>query len=74
MLCSDRTKGAQLSEYFNWGVSCGCVLLIIGVIAIRLFFSWCPKSLTRKGTDGKAVEVSSSFCDPVTASTTGREE
>lgn len=34
----DRSKGAQSSECCNWGVACGCVLLIIGVIAILMGF------------------------------------
>ncbi|KAJ7388569.1 Transmembrane protein 74 [Desmophyllum pertusum] len=33
-----RAKGAQLSDGCNWGVAFGCVLLIIGVIAILMGF------------------------------------
>ncbi|KAL9980306.1 hypothetical protein ACROYT_G008870 [Oculina patagonica] len=33
-----REKGAQSSECCNWGVAFGCVLLIIGVIAILMGF------------------------------------
>ena len=41
---SDRSKGAQSSERCNWGVACGCVLSIIGVIAILMGFTVPQKS------------------------------
>ena len=34
----NRSKGAHSSECCNWEVDCGCVLLIIGVIAILMGF------------------------------------